>query len=305
MKLHQLPTVADETLGGLIAGPALLNRAKAQAGQGHSTKPALGRRRALAMALSLVLVVGVGYLALQDRPQPAIPQVHTMAAGNQTLPQGARTAGDLPRGSLTLSQAKVPAYQGVWASGSGANFPLIRVDGRYYRLLTHPEDVSAIAGQQVGQVGTFALEPALDNSSGILSNIVPVDAPVYQVNGMGNAVLAAQVNGSLRLFQRVAFAGNGLLGGETLGDSLPVGAVALQLTGVGTVHETGDVKQLMDNLFGQSVYLGSHSRRGDQALLMQYDNGVVLQLAVSGEELSGAGTFSNPGFIQLFKEKAQ
>lgn len=305
MKLDQLHQVAEETLGGLKAGPGLLYRAQKKVQQRQAPLPQRRMHRGLAMALSLVLVLGLAYLTFPKPGQPVVHPVETIAAGSPSLPEGSQTRADLPRGSLTLSKAQVPEYQGVWARGSGANFPLIRIDGRYYRLLTHPKDVSGIIGSQIGQVSVFENEPALDNSGSVLSNAVPADTPVYAVSGMGQSVVAAPMDGQTRLFQRVSFAGNGLTGGESLRDALPSGAVALQLSGVGTISEPALVSQLLDTLYHQSVYLGAHSKRGDQALLVQYSNGIVLQLAVSGDELSGPGTFSSPDFIRMFKEQAQ
>lgn len=305
MKPEQFKLLADEALGGLTAGPALLNRAWMQsAGQTKQSIKPRRMNRALAMALSLLLVVGITAAVLPSLTKKPIPTVDTLAAG--LLPEGdlLKTA-DLPRGSLVLSKEKSPAYNGVWERGSGANFPLIRVDGRFYRLLSHPSDVSALTGAQLGSVAVFTSEPALDNGSDLLSNVAAQEAPVYAVSGMGKAVLAAQVGSQVRLFQRVAFAGNGLIGSETLQDTLPKGAVALQLSDVGTITDQDAVGRLMNILYNEASYQGSQLKNGKQALLVQYGNGIVLQLAVSGDQLSAAGTWSCPEFFEAFEEALQ
>lgn len=301
---EQFKQAADEALGGLTAGPALLNRARMKAAQGDSLPSRRAMPRALAMALSLLLVIGLAYAVLPRAGQPEVPVLDTLQAGGGPAPVLYESA-DLPRGSLVLSKSAHPEYQGLWERGSGANFPLIRVDGRYYRLLSHPEDVSGILGASLGRVAVFAAEPALDQSGALLSNVAAQDAEVYAVSGLGQAAVAAQVNGRVRLFQRVSFAGNALLGGEGLRDTLPSGAVALQLSGVGTVSDAGEVSRLMDLLYRSASYQGSQSRASSQALLVQYGNGAVLQLAVNNDSLSACGTWAAPEFFEAFRAAAQ
>lgn len=304
---EQFKKAADEALGGLTAGPQLLHRARRIASRQEAAPVQRRPRRVLALAMSLMLVLVVSSLAFpwlynKDLFQPDIPVLDTLQAGDAPI-SGARTAGDLPRGSLVLSKSASPSYQGVWERGSGANFPLIRVEGRYYRLLSNPEDVSGILGSRLGTVQVFTDEPALESGSAILSNVAALNAEVYEVQGLGRAAVAAQVNGRARLFQRVSFAGNALLGNEGLKDTLPGGAVALQLSDVGTVTDPGEVSRLMDLLYKAS-YQGSGGRTTGQALLVQYGNGVVLQLAVSGDSLYGCGTWAAPDFFAAFTQAA-
>lgn len=303
-KLDMLREVAGETLGGLTAGPALFHRAQMKSRQSGNVLPRPRMNRALAFALSLALVIGLTALILPGLIKPGVPALNILTSG-PALPDGVRMAADLPRGSLVLSEAKSPAYQGVWAQGSGANFPLIRLDGRYYRLLTHPSDVTALKGEQMGSVDVFTDEPALEMGQGALSNIAMMGAPVYAVSGMGKAAVAAPVDGALRLFQRVSFSGTALVGNEGLRDTLPKGAGALQLSGEGTVNDPDTVARLMDLLFSGAVYQGSQSRDGGQALLVQYPNGTVFQLAVSGDSLSACGTWACPEFFKAFRAAIQ
>ena len=304
MKPEQFRQIADEALGGLTAGPALLHRARMKAAQAPVQTPARRLHRGLAMAMSLALVLGLSALLLPKPSQPDIPVVETLQAGSDAQ-AGMRSTADLPRGSLVLKSGKAPAYQGVWEWGAGANFPLLRVDGRYYRMLTHPEDMSALTGSVLGTVSVFMDEPALDNSRDLLSNIAPMDTAVYAVHGMDRAAVAAQVNGRTRLFQRVSFAGNALIGSEGLTDTLPRGAVALQLSDVGTVTDHAEVDRLMGILYDKALYLGSQGHSGSQALLVQYASGLVLQLAVSGDTLSACGSWDCPEFIRAFADAVQ
>lgn len=304
IKPEQFKLAADEALAGLTAGPALLNRARIEASSPEPARPQRRMHRALAMAMSLALVIGLSALVLPRLVKPQIPVLDTLAAGSD-LAAGFRVTADLPRGSLVLSKGNNPGYQGVWEPGNGANFPLVRVEERYYRLMTHPQDVSALTGSKLGSVSVFTAEPALDNGSELLSNVAAMDAPVWAVSGMGKAAVAAQVNGQTRLFQRVSFAGNALIGSEGLKDTLPSGAQTLQLSDVGTVSDAGEVARLMDILHTKAVYQGSQGRSSNQALLVQYDNGIVLQLSVNGDSLSACGTWACPEFFEAFRAAAQ
>lgn len=300
IRLDQLSQVAEETLGGLRASPDLLYRATRRPGR------ITGPKRALAFALSLALVIGLSALVLSQAPSQTVPQViHQQAGMESGLPEGARSLADVPRGSLILSQEASPAFQGVWARGSGGNFPLIRLDGRYYRLLDKPADVSSLTDQALGTVALTTDEPALDRGSDTLSSVVRAGESVYAIQRMGGGAVGAMVDGQMRAFQRVAFAGSALVGGESLRDTLAGGASALQLSGVGTITDPGLVSQLMDILFSQAVYQGSQLNESSQALLIQYPNGMVLQMAVSGSSLSACGTWSCPTFFEAFQTAMQ
>ena len=307
MKLDQLPQVAEETLGGLKAAASLYMKIRQRA-QAPARKPAFPLRRAVALACSLVLVITLGVIGIGGLPgdEKALPKIMTQAAG--TLPEGAvLRAWDLPRGSISLGQpGSVPEYQGVWARASGGNFPLIRVNGAYYRLLSNPTSIdSSMLGASLGSVEVFTDEPALDSTAQTLSNVVPAGTQVSQISGMQGTAVAAQLDGKTRVFQRVSFSGSALLGGEGLSSTLQGSVVGLQLSGVGTVTDPGQVSSLMNMLLGESSYQSGSTRSTDQALLIQYSNGIVLQMSVKDNSLIACGTWSNPGFIEAFAQAAQ
>ncbi len=305
IKLERLDEVAREMLGGLSAGPGLLKQAMARADGQPSAPPArTPLHRALAFALSALLVAGLSALALPALRKNEVPTLPTLQAGKPD--EGIReTARDLPRGSIVLSPGGPQPSGGVWAPAQGANFPLIRTDGRFYRMLTSPQDAAALAGTALGSVETFTGEPSLDAGRVTLSNAAKQGARVNAVPGLGTAAVTAEVDGTVRLFQRVSYAGSALLPGETLRDTLPEGAVALQLSGAGTVTDPAAVSRLMGLLYEKAVYQGSHSLTGGQALLIQYPDGAVLQMAVKGDSLSACGTWSCPEFFSAFPEAAE
>lgn len=299
--LEKLPQIAQECLGGLKADESLRQRIlQHRPIQIHRALPV----RALALACSLIFVLGLSAAGIHSILNAAndVPRINTLAAGS--LPQGIRTrALDVPRGSITLNASgSTPGYIGVWAGSSGANFPLIRAEGRYYRLLQNPTEIDqSMLGTSLGSVSVYTDEPALDHSSAIISNAAPAGSAVHTLSGMDGAAIAAQVDGKLRVFQRVSFGGAALVGQESLRDTLSGQVTGLQLSDVGIVTEQDRVSDLMKTLFSTSAYQGPATRATDQALLIQYANGIVLQMAVKGSSLIACGTWSAPDFIAAFE----
>jgi hypothetical protein len=299
--LEKLPLIAQECLGGLRAGEPLHQRIL----QPHAAQKRRGLPvRALALACSLIFVLGLGAAGLNsllNRSQD-IPPINTLAAGK--LPEGTRTTAlDVPRGSITLNTSgSTPSYIGVWTGSTGANFPLVRADGRYYRLLQNPTEIDqSMLGQSLGSVSVYTDEPALDHSSAVISNAAAAGSAVHTLSGMDGTAVAAQVDGKLRVFQRVSFGGAALIGQESLRHTLSGQVTGLQLSDVGIVIEQNKVSELMNTLFSTAVYQGPATRATDQALLIQYANGIVLQMAVKGSSLIACGTWSAPDFIAAFE----
>ena len=299
--LEKLPQIAQEYLGGLRAGESLYQRIL----QPHTKQKRHGLPvRALAMACSLIFIMGLGAAGVFSvlNRQLNVPAINTLAAGK--LPERTRmTALDVPRGSITLNASdSTPGYVGVWAGSSGANFPLIRVRSKYYRLLKNPTEIDqSMLGQSLGDVAVFVDEPALNQSSAIISNVVPSGKTVYDISGMEGAAVAAPVENKLRVFQRVSFGGTALIGQEKLSDTLNGQVIGLQLSGVGIITDQEQVQALMNTLFSSSAYQSPASRTTDQALLIQYASGIVMQMAVKGSSLIACGTWSAPDFVAAFE----
>lgn len=307
-KLNKLPDIANEALGGLRADQALYERIISGEHRPSLRQTGFPLRRALTLACSLVFVLGIGAIGLNLflHRDTQTSLINTQVAGN--LPAGGvLSAWDLPRGSITLdSSGGVPTYKGVWANGSGGNFPLIRVNGGYYRLLSNPSHIDGgLLGGQLGTVEVYTEEPALDQGQQVLSNVAPQGTAVYAVSGMHGTAVAAEVDGRTRVFQRVSYSGSALTGGEGLGSTLQGQVVGLQLSGVGTVTDPGQVSSLMSTLTGSASWQGAASRGSDQALLIQYQNGIVLQMAVRGSNLIACGTWSNQAFLDAFQAAVQ
>lgn len=328
-RLEQLPEMTNDMLGGLHATQELkreiLRDAKAAMadGKAHYRNSAWesntgGKRvkrnrsplqRGLAMACMLVVLLGsvVGFPTLIGldikNKQGAIV---TQTGGEGDLTKAQTQALDLQQGSIVISQRAKPSYRGVWAQASGANFPLVCVEGRYYRLLTNPTSIgAALLGNELGAVSTYTSEPALQ-SGGIVSNTVAEGGKVYAINGMNGAMVAAEVDGQMRVFQRVSFSGNALVGGEKLSDTLKAAkVVAMELTDVGTVTDQAKARELYDILINNAFLARSGASETGSALLIQLENGLVLQLAVRDESVMACGTWTCPEFFEAFEAAVQ
>lgn len=307
-RLHQLPEIA-ENLG--LEADERLKRSILRSAQQPAKKPAVSLRRLAPVLCAVVVLVGVAAVGIPALNKDAVapvgdPITKTLAAGpNEALP-GNQLALDVPPGSIQIRSSRNPSYRSIWAKANGANFPLICVNGRYYRMLTNPTALpDSLLGDSLGRVDVFTSEPALE-SGGIISNKVAEGEMVYAVRGMKNAVVAARVDGQLRAFQRVSFGENALLGGETLSDTLKADqVVALELTGVGTINDAAVARRLIGVLSDNATLLRSSSSETNTSLLIQLENGLTLQMAVNGERIMACGTWACPEFFNAFHEALQ
>ena len=233
--------------------------------------------------------------------------VVTRPAGGELDTSAVLLTADVPAGSLNISEtsSRAPAYRNLFASGQGANFPLVKIGGATYRMLTNPANLSdSLLGESLGSVTDFTEEPSL-SASAVVSNAVAADQPVYAVKGMKGAAVAAEVDGALRAFQRVSYGGTAVVGGETLKDVLLGGAqaVAMELSDVGAVEGKNVAQDLMNVLLQNAQYKGaSVSANSSQSLLIWLSNGLVVQMNAGGGTLSACGTWSCPEFFIAFSD---
>lgn len=306
-RLRALPEIAEST--GLQADERL-KRNILRAAEKKPRASWLAPRRLAPAFCALVVLIGTVAVALprlgQSGPQTQdAPLVLSYPAG--TLSAGESLALDVPAGSISIKPSRNPSYRSIWAPMSGGNFPLICVNGRYYRLLTNPTSISSsLLGQSLGKVDTFTSEPALAGKNSICSNTVAAGETVYAVNGMNGAMAAASVNGQTRVFQRVSFGDSALVGGEKLADTLKASsAVALELSGVGSINDPATASRLVNILVNSASFLRSGGSETNQSLLIQLKSGLVLQMAVNGERVIACGTWACPEFFDAFQEAMQ
>ena len=303
-QLEQLPAAADRALAGLEADRHLMLRIERAA---QSPQP---RRRkvwapALACAMALVVCVAVTVPMLRQPTQDSL--ITSQAAGSGVV-GNERALLNMGEDSVSIGQnGAAPAYRSIWVKDSGT-FPLIGIQGRYYRMLTTPGDVSdSLLGSSLGTVAEFTTEPSLSGGDVLLSNAASFGTEVYEISGMGGTLVAAEVDGSMRLFQRASFNGNALRGNETLADTLQIsGHIAgMELSDVGVITDADTCDQLLDTLLDCATYESSGTVSGKQSLLIALDNGLTVQLAVRDENLSACGTWSCPEFFEAFEAALQ
>lgn len=301
--LSALPTITGELLGGLTATPALRHRILLAAERRRTaidlSQRIPARKRmvarftpAMGMALALCLMIGIGalYGAGPQSPSGTIAVENGMAAYMAGSPM----------------DAGVPRYQTLFA-GEGANPPVIGINGRYYRMLNSPLSVSpSLVGSLIAEVQEYTDEPSLASVVGVISNVAQTGAPIYELSGISHkTACVAEVDGAMRLFQRVSYASMSITGNEMFEDTLSINGqvLALELSGVGIIDNEADANELVYLLSEFALYTGSDMPSGNQALTIYLKNGLSLQLQVQDDLLGACGTWACPEFFEEFASR--
>lgn len=301
--LENLPSIAGEMLGGLKADPSLRHRILLSAQRRKRADEAAERPVAehipsrrfapvAAMAMALVLIFGLG-IFYGDTPLSASPPL--MSDGLQMY------------SSEVAETGSVSQYRSLFA-GEDENPPLVLVNGRYYRMLESPAAVpSAVLDSAFTQVQSSTEDFAEAGALGVFSNVATSGARIYAVSGLSTkTAVVTEVDGSLRLFQRVGYNGNTLVGeAETFEDTLDVmGQVAaLELSGVGVVSDASSANELIYMLTEGDFtawYSGEVSDISN-GLTIYLSNGLSLQLGVCEDVLTACGAWSCPEFFDAFE----
>lgn len=310
-RLEKLPDIAGRQLGGLEAGPTLLAKIRLEAADCKARRP-LALRPVLAVCAALVLCVGVALTALpRDLAalidgQPVGNVLDSHPAGTQQAKATAepRALADVSQGSITMSAGKMRAASGsLYEQGTGNSFPLISLNGATYRMLQSPGSVpDSLLGKQLGAVSEFNVEPAL-SSGGVVSNAVACGEPVYAVDGMDGALVAAYVEGAMRAFQRVSYAGCAIIGSETLRDTLcaPEDVAWIEIEGLGRAE--GERAQRLMGILLEDASYQSTAASGSTSMQIGLQNGLTLQLTSGEDSVSACGTWSCPEFFEAFVQE--
>ena len=301
--LSNLPSVANEMLGGLKADSALRHRillsaqrqARAQEAAERSAVIHTPPRRfapvaALAMAFVLVFTLGIFYGdSAFTRSTPLLND------GIQMYASEASESGEVSR------------YRSLFA-GEDANPPLVLVNGRYYRMLESPAVVpSTLLDSAFTQVQTSLEDFGEAGALGVFSNVATSGARIYSISGLSTkTAVVAEVNGDLRLFQRVGYNGSTLVGeAESFEDTLDVmdQVAALELSGVGVVSDASAANELI-YMLTEGDFTAWHS--GDvgeitDGLTIYLNNGLSLQLGISDHILTACGAWSCPEFYSAYE----
>ena len=303
--LHDLPKTADAAMSGLEATPFLKTRINRAVQEKTQVKPhfTLPQWAPAMCCAAIVLILVLHFIPMGSQQPDTLINSSTM--GNPTEAPAHVMTADLNRGDVFISNsASKPGYRNIWSDVQNGSFPLIGLNGKYYRMLTNPAVLNdALLGKQVATISEYTTEPSLSGTDAVLSNVVSSGAKVYAIQGVSSdTLLAAKVNGRLRLFQRVSFNGNALRGKEQLANTLAVTGqvIGMELSSVGTVTDPAACESLLATLLGCASYESSGSISSKQALLIELSNGLVLQLAVKGDNLAGCGVWSCPEFFEAF-----
>lgn len=301
--LDRLPRIVNEALGGLKTGEALKRSILTKARDPVRRRPA--RALAIASAVTMCLAAAaVMWVVFRPAAPDPPPSIHSVAAGQSNRDTQTRALLDLPPGSIILSSGQnVPEYRSVWAPKSGADFPLIAVEGRFYRLMRNPSSIpDSLLGDQLGDIREYTKEPSLSGMDTLVSNVSDVGETVYAVKGMKGALAAARVDGQMRVFQRISYAGKARTGKETLADTLIVSGkvTGIELSGKGAVTDASAAAALVGILLREADYQDATLLNAEQSLLIQLDNGLTVQMLVKGDLVSACGSWSCPEFFEAF-----
>ena len=307
-RLRELPE--DAGLKAITADDALRRRILEAAKNKKAERRVPVRWVAAAAACAAAAAV-LAFTLPQNAKMPSQTMLTSQSAGEKApveeaaeaeeaaIPGARKSAvADVPQGMVFISNASAPESRSIWVRGNGANFPLVAAQGRYFRLLASPSEVSpGLLGEKLGTVAEYTQEPALSGAE-TLSNICPEGTGIYAVRG-ANGLAAAEVDGRLRLFQRVSYAGRGPVGSERLSDTLGGRVTSMELSGVGRL--TGSAAEDMWSfLCAGAVYMNASCAETGQNLLITLDNGLTFQMTVSGDTLSACGAWACPGFAEAF-----
>lgn len=315
--LDHLGPIADEMLGGLHADEAMRLRIRRAAADGHAAKRSSAARLVPALCCAALALVCVGAAGLRlsgqndapatlaKRSTPQTVSIETIAAGDGAGIENSVKVADLSAAAKVRAGEAASRHEPLFAYGEG-DIPLLAVGGAVYRLLVTPQDIGgALLGGGIGSVSTYTDEPSLasaDAMSAGLSNVAAEGAAIYRVNGLDEATaVAAEVDGRMRLFQRVSYAGRGP-GGQGLEDTFGVRGQVKEVTlsGVGTL--TGEkANEVIGVLLDQAVLKTADATARSQFLTVTLESGLKLQLGVSGDTLCGCGGWSCPEFFEAFE----
>ncbi len=307
--LRDLPRTADGQLRDLTAGPHLKARIEractAPAAASPRTRCTLPRWVPAACCMAaLALILAVVPLSA-DQPDELITAGPLGADTTDAPVMAASLSAGLGDSDVHIKAGRsTPGFRNIWSESRSGSFPLIGVNGRYYRMLTSPPNVdSSLFGRSLGVIAEYTTEPSLSGTDVVLSNAAALGQTVYAISGMGDTLVTAEVDGRMRLFQRVSFNGNALRGSEGLADTLQIRGhvIAMELSGVGTITDPAVCEGLLSTLLNCASYESSGSLSPRQSLLIDLDSNLVLQLAVRSDRLAACGTWSCPEFFEAFE----
>jgi len=304
--LDQSKPIADEMLGSLHADEAMRPKIKRAAAAGKTRKPAVRFAPAICCAALALCCAGVWaktrYVTDEPDVLPEPVMVSTIAAGEGAAFDGATLVADL---NDNVMMRKAVGSDTLFAEGGG-DVPVVTVGSAVYQMLKTPKDIgSSLLGEAVGSVALFDEQPSLASPKEMnagLSNVVQQGTEIYSIRGLPKTTaVAAEVDGSMRVFQRVSYAGRGPAG-DSMEETFSVrGKVKeAELSGVGTIKGE-KANEVIAVLLDGAVLKSADLAARRQTLTVTLDSGLKLQLGVSGDTVCGCGGWSCPEFFEAFR----
>ena len=301
-RVEDLREIANETLSGLEAGPALRHRiVSAQAPAAKRKLPVRGLAIALSCALVLAVVIPValngqkGVIPSQGDPAKAseTPKIQSFSAGGDGVHN---ETASLNGAQVTVTNRNKDNKYSLWDESG-----LIRWDGRYYRLIRETRPNGNAVGSIVATVSAQVSDPTLSGEA-VVSKDMPVSTEIYSLSGISEkSLIVCYGSDGLRLYQRISLAGNGLLGSERFADVMPDASrvTAISLTGQDVI-EGDEARRLYGILIRGASPEGNGSITAERVLIITLDNGAAIQLSVKGNRIGGCGVWSCPDFFEAF-----
>ena len=187
----------------------------------------------------------------------------------------------------------------------GREIPVICMNGAAYQLLKEPAELdSSLVGGAVGTVSLVTETPSLEVGSGeTVSDCTENGANIYRVASLPETTaVAAEVDGKMRLFQRISYAGYGTEN-AALADLLGIrGQVSeISMSSGGTL--SGDVaEQALELLLDSAVCIADDAEPGTETVTFVLADGLQLQMTADGGTLVGCGAWQCPEFLALLRQ---
>lgn len=305
MKPEDFKQIMDSSLSGLMPSAELKGRILAAGNNSEVRKekpffaryaPAISFAAVIVVCCALVLPMALGHKSAPE--ETVLASQAAGGAGDIALV----AAADLTRGSVSVGSTQTSGYTSIWEKGNGANFPLVMIDGKAYRMLKSDFSAASLKGDSLGNVDDYTDEPSLSEGN-IVSNTVELGTEVFAVSGMKGAFVCADVGGKTRAFQRVSYAGTDTVSGETLMSTLAVNNVArIEVSGVGTITDADTISSLVSTLCDNASSYGASKGESGSAVLFFLNNGLCVQLFQKDDIFSACGAWVCPEFRDALSE---
>ncbi len=304
-RLNHLASITDEMLAGLQTDEAMRRsivraaREKAQPRRKNMKRYAA----ALAFAAAAVVCVGAAFTRVGEVNPGVQPVTIGEIAAGQPVQTEAVMLADLGDGA-NVRMIRSVGGGSLFAQG-GTEIPVVVIQGNVYRMMNTPQDIGGDLLKKTGEISVVTEQPSLASDADMkagLSNVAAKDAAVYEVKGIrSSTAVAAQVDGRVRLFQRVSYAGRGPAGAsfeDTFGVRGKVNSVAID--GMGELSGS-KANEVIGVLLDRAALKSADGGSARQYLTVTLDSGLKLQLGVSGDTLIGCGAWSCPEFFEAFE----